>query len=80
LLAAELVHALEHEWAVTLEDLLQRRSMVGLRADFGLGAATGAANALQRLGLWDSARVAEELAAYRALAARHRAVAEVSVP
>jgi glycerol-3-phosphate dehydrogenase len=74
-LAAELVYALETEWAVSLDDLLQRRSMAGLNADFGLGAARGAAAALVRLGLWDSARAADELAAYRELAARHGAVA-----
>jgi hypothetical protein len=49
--------------------------MAGLNADFGLGAARGAAAALVRLGLWDSARAADELAAYRELAARHGAVA-----
>jgi glycerol-3-phosphate dehydrogenase len=72
-LAAELVHALEREWAVTLEDLLQRRCMAGLNADFGLRAADGAAVALERLGIWDAARTAQELAAYRSLAVRHRA-------
>ena len=51
LLAAELVYALEQEWAVTLEDLLQRRTMVGLRPDFGLAAAEGATLALERLGI-----------------------------
>jgi glycerol-3-phosphate dehydrogenase len=72
-LTAELVHALTKEWAVTLEDLLQRRCMAGLDADFGLRAAPAAAAALTRLGIWDSARSAHELAAYRALAARHGA-------
>jgi glycerol-3-phosphate dehydrogenase len=72
-LTAELVHALTTEWAVTLEDLLQRRCMAGLDADFGLRAAAGATAALVRLGLWDSARAAHELAAYRELAARHGA-------
>jgi glycerol-3-phosphate dehydrogenase len=73
LLAAELVHALESEWAVTLEDLLQRRCMAGLRADFGLGAAEAAAAALVRLTIWDRERAAEELRAYRELAARRGA-------
>src|SRR5262249_12006562 len=53
-LVAELVHALDREWAVTLEDLLQRRCMAGLGADFVLGAARGATAALVRLGIWDS--------------------------
>ncbi len=61
-LTAELVHALTHEWAVTLEDLLQRRCMAGLDADFGLRAAPAAAAALERLGIWDAARAAHELA------------------
>ena len=74
-LAAELVHAIEREWAVTLDDLLQRRCMAGLGADFGLGAARGATAALVRLGVWDAARAAAELDAYRALAVRHRVTA-----
>jgi glycerol-3-phosphate dehydrogenase len=72
-LTAELVYALEAEWAVTVEDILQRRCMVGLGADFGQHAAPAAVAALQRLGIWDGARAAQELAAYRAYAARHRA-------
>jgi glycerol-3-phosphate dehydrogenase len=75
-LTAELVHALTKEWAVTLEDLLQRRCMAGLDADFGLRAAPAAAAALTRLGVWDSARAAHELAAYRELAVRHGALRE----
>jgi glycerol-3-phosphate dehydrogenase len=78
LLVAELVHALTREWAVTLEDLLQRRCMAGLGADFGLRAAPAAADALVRLGIWDPARAAQELAAYRELAARHGAGGGVS--
>lgn len=70
-LAAELVHALEHEWAVTLEDLLLRRSMAGLGADFGLRIAEAAAGQLARLGLWDREKAALELADYRACARRH---------
>jgi glycerol-3-phosphate dehydrogenase len=74
-LAAELVHALTREWAVTLEDVMQRRCMAGLNADFGVRTARGAAAALERLGIWDAARAAEELAAYRSFAVRHRAAA-----
>jgi glycerol-3-phosphate dehydrogenase len=72
-LAAELVHAVDSEWAVTLADVLQRRCMVGLNADFGLGAAQAVADAFVRLKIWDAARAAHELAAYRELAARHGA-------
>ncbi len=74
LLAAELVHALDAEWAVTLTDILQRRTMLGLRADFGLGIAPLAAEWLVRLGYWDRARAEQELAAYRAYAAEHGAL------
>jgi hypothetical protein len=47
--------------------------MAGLDADFGLRAAPAAADALTRLGIWDAARAADELASYRELAARHGA-------
>jgi hypothetical protein len=47
--------------------------MAGLAADFGMRAAPAAASALTRLGFWDSARAAHELAAYGELAARHGA-------
>ena len=72
-LVAELVYAREVEWAVTLEDVLQRRCMAGLGPDLGLGAAEPAARWLVRLGVWDSARAESELADYRARAARQRA-------
>ncbi len=71
-LAAELLHAVEREWATTLVDILQRRSMVGLGADFGLGCAPTAARVLRDLGVWDSDRAEQELEAYRAHVARFR--------
>jgi glycerol-3-phosphate dehydrogenase len=74
-LLAELVYALDREWAVTLEDLLQRRCMAGLDADFGLRTAAAAAAALARVGIWGAARAEHELARYRELAARHGACA-----
>lgn len=73
MLAAEAVYALEHEWARTLVDVLQRRTMAGLAADFGLRAAAGCAERLAALGIWSRARAAEELEAYREHARRHRA-------
>ena len=75
-LIAELVYALEAEWAVTLEDILQRRCMAGLGADFGVRAAAVAAAELQRLGIWDAPRAAHEIDAYRVFAARHRPAVE----
>jgi glycerol-3-phosphate dehydrogenase len=74
LLVAELVYACETEWAETLDDILQRRCMAGLNADFGLGAAEPAARWLRRLGVWDEARAAHELAEYRSHAVRQRAL------
>jgi len=73
LLVAELVHAIENEHARTLVDLLQRRTMVGLGADFGSDSAAPAADWLVRLGLWDTVRAARELEAYGRFA-RHHAV------
>jgi len=73
-LVAELVYALEVEWAETLDDLLQRRCMAGLGPDFGLGAAEPAARWLVRLGVWDAARAELELKDYRARAARQGAL------
>jgi glycerol-3-phosphate dehydrogenase len=72
-LTAELVYALSNECATTLDDLLQRRCMAGLDADFGLRTAPAAAAALTRLGVWDASRAAHELAEYRELAERHTA-------
>ena len=71
LTTAELVHGIGQEHARTLIDLLQRRTMVGLGADFGLDTAPLAAQALVRAGVWDSARAAAEVEAYRHFARRH---------
>ena len=70
LFVAELVHAVEHEYAVTLGDILLRRCMAGLGADFGLATAPVASEWMVRLGIWDKARADHELAAYRELARR----------
>jgi glycerol-3-phosphate dehydrogenase len=69
-LPAELVHALEAEWAVTLVDILQRRCMLGLGPDFGRRAAGASAEMLRRLGIWDRARAEQELEGYRLYARR----------
>ena len=74
MLAAEAVYALEHEWARTLVDILNRRTMAGLAADFGLRAAAACARHLQAAGIWDAPRAADELAAYREYARRHGAI------
>ncbi len=73
-LVAELVFAVQTEFAVTLVDLLARRTMAALDADRALGLAPAAADWLVRLGHWDSARAAAELEAFRRYARRHEPV------
>jgi glycerol-3-phosphate dehydrogenase len=75
-LAAEVLHALESEMAMTLGDLLERRMRLLLfDAHQGLDAADAvAALAAPRLG-WDADRTAAELAAYRRHAASLRSFA-----
>jgi glycerol-3-phosphate dehydrogenase len=64
-LAAEVVYAVEHEGAVSMEDILMRRTMVGLGPDLGIGADEAASKiAIAHLG-WSYARAAAEVAAYR---------------
>lgn len=72
-IVAELLHAIEHEWAHSLIDIFQRRSMTGLAADFGIDAARPAAESLVRLGIWDRARADNEVQAYFEYARRFRA-------
>jgi glycerol-3-phosphate dehydrogenase len=63
--AAEVVHAHQHEAARTLEDVLLRRTMVGLGPTAGLGPDRAAAEvAREHLG-WDAARAEAEVAAFR---------------
>jgi glycerol-3-phosphate dehydrogenase len=71
LIVAELVHAFEREHALTLVDLLQRRTMLGLGADLASSLAPLAADWLVRLGFWDKKLAAEEVAAYRRYLRRH---------
>ena len=61
---AELVMAVEREHAHTLVDILQRRTMAGLDADFGRPLAPLAADCMVRLGYWDRLRADEEVGAY----------------
>jgi len=76
ILRAEVAHALDEEMALTLEDLLERRTRL-LLFDPGQGLACAAAvadMAAARLG-WDRARTAAELEGYRTLAASSRGFA-----
>ena len=65
-LVAELVHAVDEEWATSLADILLRRCMAGLDADRGIKTAPGVAQWLVRLGIWDKTRAEQELGEYRA--------------
>lgn len=63
--AAEVIHAIRAEGAVTLVDILHRRSLVGLEPALGTDVeGPVAAIASRELG-WDDARVAAELDAHR---------------
>ncbi|HEX2028965.1 MAG TPA: glycerol-3-phosphate dehydrogenase [Nitriliruptorales bacterium] len=69
LLGAEVLHALRHELAETIADVIFRRSMIGLEPDNGASAAEPAARlAAEHLG-WDRARVRTELDRYEREAA-----------
>jgi len=70
MLVAEIAHAFAQEGAGTLTDLLQRRSMLGLAADFGLRLAPLAADWMVRLGIRNKSQAAAELADYRQYARR----------
>jgi glycerol-3-phosphate dehydrogenase len=64
-IGAEVVMALHDELAVTLADVLLRRTMEGLRPSLGLDVAGAAAEIARRHGGWDHARAQRELDAYR---------------
>jgi glycerol-3-phosphate dehydrogenase len=63
---AELVRAVQAEWAVTLADFLLRRSDLGLRADQALGSLEAIAARMAELMGWDATAREAALAAYRA--------------
>jgi glycerol-3-phosphate dehydrogenase len=73
-IAAQVGVAVEREWAVTLADLLLRRTGIGTSACLGLDCAEHAAGLMGRAAGWDNDRQAREVAAYRQLMeCRHRA-------
>jgi len=65
-LAAEVVFAVREEFAMTLGDILLRRSMVGLGPDLGRAALPAVLVVAKRHLGWDDARCRAEEAAYRA--------------
>lgn len=64
LLAAEVVFAVVEEEAVTLADVLARRTMVGLGADLGKGAMDAVAAVMAIELHWDAAEIARQKHAY----------------
>lgn len=60
----EIVHAVRAEWAVTLADVLLRRTAIGLAACQGLDRLETIADLVGGLLGWDPARRAAEIAAY----------------
>ncbi|MGW0594586.1 glycerol-3-phosphate dehydrogenase/oxidase [Streptosporangium sp. NPDC002607] len=71
-LAAEVVMAVREEGAVTLGDILLRRTLIGLGPDMGLKAAAACADiAVRHLG-WDEGRARAEITGYEAELRRFR--------
>jgi len=64
-IAAEVVYGFEREGARTLEDLLMRRTMLGLNPGMAAGTDERAAAVAGRFLGWDTARQAQEVRAYR---------------
>ncbi|HYI24316.1 MAG TPA: glycerol-3-phosphate dehydrogenase/oxidase [Thermomicrobiales bacterium] len=64
-IAAAVAHALEHEHAVSLTDIIMRRTMIGYAADAGTSAVDAVARIAGTVAGWDAARTAAEIAAHR---------------
>ena len=62
---AEIVRAVRDEWAVTIGDVLLRRTAVGLAACQGLDRLDAIADLIAQVARWDPSRRAAEIAAYR---------------
>jgi glycerol-3-phosphate dehydrogenase len=64
-IGAEVVFAVEREFARTLEDVMMRRTMVGLETGHGVGADDAAVEIARRHLGWDEARARDEVHRYR---------------
>uniref|UniRef100_UPI0031451166 glycerol-3-phosphate dehydrogenase C-terminal domain-containing protein n=1 Tax=Nesterenkonia sp. YGD6 TaxID=2901231 RepID=UPI0031451166 len=64
-IAAEVVHAVRNEGAVTLEDIVLRRTLIGINGDVGLSAAPAAADVLVAVGEWTAPYAEAQTTAYR---------------
>lgn len=65
LLGAEVIHALDFEWAQHLSDILFRRTLTAYDSDYREGAAAAVADFLVSMGRWSDVRANEELEDYR---------------
>ena len=74
LIAAEVTFVVRTEQALRVGDVLSRRTMVGLDAGLGRGAAPGVAKIMASELGWDEARTERELALYEAYLARFETV------
>ena len=76
-LTAQVDEAVEHEFALTLDDVLSRRIPLVLRGrDQGLGIAQQVADRMAAKLEWTPERTAKEVEAYRATVANSRAFRE----
>jgi len=64
-IAAQVVHAVQEEWALTLADFLLRRSALGLMPDQALPYAAPIARRMGELLGWDAAEQARQVEAYQ---------------
>jgi glycerol-3-phosphate dehydrogenase len=71
-IGAEIVFAVQDEMAISLADVLMRRTMVGLGPRMAIGADRAAAEVAQRHLGWDQTRADREADAYRAYLERFR--------
>lgn len=69
-IAAEVVHAVRQEGAVTLEDIMLRRTLVGINSDVGLTAAPVAAAVLVAVEEWTESYADAQVRVYRAAVKR----------
>lgn len=65
-IVAEVIRAVEQEWALSLGDFLLRRSDLGLQADQALGSIAQIAAAMGDLLGWDTTNREQQVALYRA--------------
>jgi glycerol-3-phosphate dehydrogenase len=71
-IAAEIEHAVRHEFARTLTDVLMRRTMLGLDPELGPESVEAAAEIMARCCGWDRERTSNEVDSYIAYARRFR--------